>query len=60
MGRFRVDIYYTLVLVYHKCTVFWLFYPLISSTLAKTSRKRFFLLGYGRKDCSPRAMLVSG
>ena len=25
MGRYRVDIYYTLVLFYHRCTAFWLF-----------------------------------
>ena len=46
MGQCRVDIYYTLVLFYPRCTAWWLFKPFISSSMAKTSRKRFFRLGF--------------
>ena len=52
MGRCRVYIYYTLVLFYRGA--------LLSCYSNLLLVRKVFPLGYGRKDCSPRTMLVLG
>ena len=52
MGRCRVYIYYTLVLFYRGA--------LLSCYSNLLLVRLVFPLGYGRKDCSPRTILVSG
>ena len=52
MGRCRVYIYYTLVLFYRGA--------LLSCYSNLLLVRLVFPLGYGRKDRSPRTMLVSG
>ena len=52
MGRCRVYIYYTLVLFYRGA--------LLSCYSNLLLVRLVFPLGYGRKDCSARTMLVSG